>query len=113
MVSIRRSGVYHRGLGHGTADDTRPGLPLFGPGEEEISAEHALGNNGIFLRHHISVVLLGLFAGILDYGNEWLHWRFASLWSGKYAGATKWCNSSGSFPLVCVLSSLSTESLKH
>ena len=74
MVSIRRSGVHHRGFGHGAGHDTRTGLPIFGPCTKKVGTQYDMGVYGLFHRCHIPMVLLGLFASFLFFGNERIHW---------------------------------------
>lgn len=73
MVPIRRSSLHHRGLGHGVGHGTGPWLSLFWTGTKKVRSVHDLGLHGFKLRHHFSMVLLGLFFGILTHGHEWIH----------------------------------------
>ena len=84
MVLHWRPSVHYRRFSHGSGHDTRPGIPLFGAGEEEIRPHYALGYHGLFLRHHISMVLLGLFARIFRTRNKRFHWRSEALWLDQY-----------------------------
>ena len=85
MVFFGGPSVHHCRVGHGVSHDTRPWIPLFGPGEEKIRSDHALDYHGLLLRHYISMVLLGLFAGIFGTRNKRLHWRPQALWLDQHA----------------------------
>ena len=84
MVYHWRPSVHYRRFSHGSGHDTRPGIPLFGAGKEEIGPHHALGYHGLLLRHHISMVFLGLFAGIFRTRNKRFHWRSEALWLDQH-----------------------------
>lgn len=79
MVFARRPGIHPRGFGHGGGHDTRSGLPLFRIGPKKVGPDHDLGLHDEFLRHHLSMVLLGIFAGVLRPRDERFHWRSQAL----------------------------------
>ena len=73
MVSGRRPGLHHRGLGHGAGHDSGSGISLFWTSTQKVGAEHDLGLYGFFLGHHLPVVFLGLLAGFQSIRDEWIH----------------------------------------
>ena len=89
MVPVRRSGVHHRGFGHGVGHDTRARLLVFGPCTKKIGTQHDLGLYGLFHHRHVPMVLLGLLAGFLLHGNERIHWRPKTLWPDEYPRCAK------------------------
>ena len=74
MVFPRRPSLYHYRLRHGRGHDTRPRISLLGAGKEKVGFEHDLGLHGLLLGHHLSMVLLGLFAGVFSTRHERFHW---------------------------------------
>lgn len=89
MVPIRRSGVHHRGFGHGVGHDPRTRLPLFRPCTKKISTQYDLGLYGLFHYRHIPMVLLGILAGLFSHGKERIHWRPSTFWSYEYTGCAE------------------------
>ena len=75
MVCPGRPSVHPRRFGHGGGHDTRSRISVLGAGEEEIRSDHALGHHGLLLCHHLPVVLLGLFPGILGTRHKRIYWR--------------------------------------
>ena len=75
VVFLRRSSVHYCRFGHGAGHDTWSRISVLGAGKEKICSDHALGCHGLLLCRHISVVLLGLFAGILGTRNQRIYWR--------------------------------------
>lgn len=74
MVRPRGPSVHYCRFSHGSGHDTRPWISVLGAGEEEIRPHHALGYHGLLFRHHVSMVLLGLFAGVFGTRNKRIHW---------------------------------------
>ena len=90
MVCPWRPSVHYCRFGHGGRYDTRPRISVLGAGKEEIRSDHALGYYGLLLRHHIPMVLLGLFPSIFGTRNKRLYWRSEALWFDQHA----WCSES-------------------
>lgn len=103
MVFPGRPGVYHRGFGHGASDDTGARLSLLGVGTEEVSARHGLGLHGLLFSHHVSMVFLGLFAGLLGSGHEWVHWESGAFWPDQYVGSPEPRITTDSGTALCLL----------
>lgn len=87
MVLFWGSSVYHRGLGHGSGHDTRTGLFVFGPCSEEISLKLGLCLHGLLFGHHFSMVLLGIFIGLLRPSKKRVYRRSQSFRTHQYS----WC----------------------
>lgn len=73
MVPIWRPGLHHRGFGHGAGHDSWSRLPIFRACPKEVGFEHDLGLYGFILRHHLSMVLLGLLLGLFAHTDERIH----------------------------------------
>lgn len=84
MVFPRRSSVHYCRFGHGAGHDTRSRLSVLGASKEKIRSDHALGYHGLLLCRYISVVLLGLFAGIFGTRNERIYWRSQAFWLDQH-----------------------------
>ena len=89
MVLPWRSSLYSRCFGHGGSHDTGARIPLLRLGPEEVRSDDDLGYHGLVLCHHISMVLLGLFAGIFSTGDERLYWRSEAFWLDQYPWRSK------------------------
>ena len=114
MVPVRRSGVHHRGLGHGVGHDTRTRLPVLGPCTKEIGAQFDLGLYGIFLHHYVPMVLLGLLAGFLRQRDQRIHWRPQTLWPHEYARCAKsWLSSDPRAPVQLLSGMASPSALRY
>ena len=77
--------VYHYRVRHGRCHDTRVRISVLGASKEEIGSHHALGHDGLIFRHHLPMVLLGLFSGIFRPRNKRVHWRPKAFWLDQYA----------------------------
>lgn len=64
MVRIRRSGLHHRRFGDGAGHGTRTRIPLLRTRAKKIRLEHDMGVYGVIMCDHVSVVFLGIFAGL-------------------------------------------------
>ncbi len=60
---------------HGAFDDPRPGLPLLRPRKTQECTEYDMGMHGFLFRDNLPVVFLGLQFGVLQHGDEWIHWQ--------------------------------------
>ena len=104
MVLSWGPSLYHRGLGHGGTHDSRTGIFVLGPCSTEISLEHGLCLPRFLLCHHVSVVLLGVFIGLLSSSNQWVHRKPRTFWPNQHA----WCTEPGISldpgAVVCILS---------
>lgn len=74
MVFTGRPGLHYRSFGYGGGHDTRSGLPILRAGSKEVCSDHDLDVHDEFLRHHVSMVLLGIFFGIFRPRDKRLHW---------------------------------------
>ena len=81
--------VYHHRFRYGRGHDTRSGFSLLRARKKKVRSDHDLGLHGLLLRHHVPMVLLGLFARILGTGNEWLHWKLEALRPHQYPRCSK------------------------
>lgn len=86
MVHIRRPGIHHHCLCNGPGHDSRSRFPLLWSCTKKVGAEHDLGLYGLFLHHHIPMVLLGLLSGILTIRDERIHWRLAKVRTHEDSG---------------------------
>ena len=84
MVHFRRSGLYHRGFGHGGGHDTGSRIPLLWSGAAKVCSDHDMGLHGLVFRHHFPMVFLGLFSGLFGTRKERLYWRSQALWFNEY-----------------------------
>lgn len=89
MVSSWRSSVHLDSVGYGTGHDTRSRFPLLGPLEKEVRSEPDVGLLCILLRHHLSVVLLGLFLSLFEHRYQRFHWRLDAFWTDGNIGVSK------------------------
>ena len=89
MVSIRRSSIYHRSLSNGAGHGTRSRLPVLWTRTKKVCIEHDMGVYGIVIGDHVSVVLLGILAGIQPVCDEWFHWGFEEVWAHEYFGCAE------------------------
>ena len=89
MVHLRRSGLHHRGFGHGGSHDTGAWLLVLRPGATKVGPEHDLGLHGQFFHHHLPMVLLGLFFGIFSSRHQRLHWRSEPFRSYQHSRRTE------------------------
>ena len=89
MVHLGRSGLHHRGFGHGGSHDTGPWILVLRPGAKKVSPEHDLGLHGQFFHHHLSMVLLGLFFGVFGTRYQRLHWRSEPFRAYQHSGCTE------------------------
>jgi len=60
-----------------------------------------------YVRHQLSVVLLGILSGFQLDRNEWFHWQSISIWSQGRAGGTKSRKSTDTGTAVLVLPGMS------
>ena len=74
MVLPRRPGLHYRGLRHGHSHGTGSGLPLLRSRAPKVCTVDALVLSHVDFRHHLPMVLLGLFSSLFGHGHEWLHW---------------------------------------
>ena len=73
MVLVWRPSLHHRGFGHGGGHDTWSRLSLLWSCAKKVRSEYDLGLHELFLHHHVSMVFLGVFVGILSPGHERIH----------------------------------------
>lgn len=74
MVLSRRYLLHYRFIRHGRTHDTGSWLSLLRVGTAKVGAHHDMGLHGQRVRHHIPMVLLGIFACFLSSGDQRLHW---------------------------------------
>ena len=74
MVFAGRPGLHYHSFGYGGGHDTRSGLPVLRTGPKKVGSYHDLGVHDEFLRHHITMVLLGIFARIFRARDERFYW---------------------------------------
>lgn len=60
-----RSGIHYRRLGDGLSHGTGSRFSLLWLGTKKVGFVHDMGLHGFLLGRHVSMVLLGLFAGLL------------------------------------------------
>lgn len=58
---------------YGLADDTWAWISILGSRTSEVCIVHDMGMYGIFFYYCLSMVFLGLFAGIQFHGYEWIY----------------------------------------
>lgn len=86
MVLAGRPSIYHRLVVHGPVDDSGAGLPILGTCTTEVCTFHDLGVYGFFLDNCVSVVFLGLFAGLQLLCYQRIYWGLETLRPDEYAG---------------------------
>jgi len=86
MVLFWRPSIYHRFIMHGPVDDSRAGISIFGACTAKVCTVDDLGVHGILLDNCISVVFLGLFAGVQLQWHQRIHWGPEAFWFAKYVG---------------------------
>lgn len=85
MVYFRRSGLHHRGFGHGGRHDTGARISLLRSGAAKVGSYYDMGLHGLVFRHYFPMVFLGLFTGLFGARDKRLHWRSQALWSDEHA----------------------------
>jgi len=71
---------------YGPVDDSWTGLPILGTCTAKVSTFHDLGVYGFFLGDRVSVVLLGLFAGVQLLCHQRIYWGPETFRSNEYIG---------------------------
>ena len=59
MVHFRRSGLHHRGFGHGGGHDTGARISLLRSGAAKVCSYYDMGLHGLVFRHYFPMVSLG------------------------------------------------------
>lgn len=86
MVRPWGPGVYPRRVVYGSAHDPWSRISLLGTGTQEVCTVHDLGVHGLLLCYRLSVVFLGLLAGIQLVSDKWVHRELGRLWPEGRAG---------------------------
>ena len=89
MVSPWRSGLHHRGLGHGPGHGTGTRVPILRTCKKKIRVVDDLGMYGFYERYNIPVVLVGLFISFLAIWKEWFYWGLEALGFTSHSGSTQ------------------------